>query len=87
MTLEMSGDFNSSNDYVHVYANGTSIGLNVRTGYSSSTLTIPSGWSNKTIASSLWSAGSSLEIRLNISNYVSGTQHGGQYYLVTLTYN
>ena len=87
MKLEMSGDFGSSNEYVHVYANGSSLGFNVRNGYNSSTLRIPSGWTNKTIASSLWSAGSLLTIRLNISSYVSGTQHGGQNYLVTLTYN
>jgi hypothetical protein len=86
MTLEMSGDFNYSNEYVTISANNNLIGSNVRTGYQGSTLNIPNGWSEKSISSSNWSAGSSLTILLNASSYVSGTECGGQNYLVTLTY-
>ena len=82
----MSGDFNYSNEYVNIYASGNGIGTNVRTGYSSSTLRIPSGWSENPISSSNWSAGSSLTILLDASSYVSGSEHGGHNYLVTLTY-
>ena len=46
MTLEMSGDFNSTNEDVSITANGNVIGTNVRPGgYQYSTLQIPSGWS------------------------------------------
>ena len=86
MTLEMSGDFGSSNEYVNISASGNVIGSNVRNGYNSSTLRIPSGWSNNSISSSNWSAGSSLTILLNASSYVSGSELGGHNYLVTLTY-
>ena len=86
MTLEMSGDFGSTNEYVTISANNNLIGSNVRTGYHGSTLNIPSGWSEKSISSSNWSAGSSLTIVLDASSYVSGSEYGGHNYLVTLTY-
>ena len=86
MTLEMSGDFGAYNENVAIYANSNLIGSNVRNGYNSSTLRIPSGWSNNSISSSNWSAGSSLTILLNASSYVSGSELGGHNYLVTLTY-
>ena len=87
MTLEMSGDFGSTNEYVSITANGNVIGTNVRPGgYQYSTLQIPSGWSEKSISSSNWSAGSSLTIFLDANSNVSGTEYGGQNYLVTLTY-
>ena len=82
----MSGDFNYSNEYVTISANNNLIGSNVRTGYNSSTLRIPSGWSENPISSSNWSTGSSLTIVLDASSYVSGSEHGGHNYLVTLTY-
>ena len=87
MKLEMSGDFDSSNEYVNIYASGNGIGTNVRTGYQGSTLRIPSGWSNKSISSSNWSADSSLTIAFDATDYVSGSQYGGHNYLVTLTYH
>ena len=74
------------NEYVNVYANDTSIGSSARTGCQGNTLCTPSGWSNQTISSSLWSAGSLLTIRLYVSQYVHNSQYGGQNYVVTLTY-
>ena len=38
MKLEMSGDFDSSSEYVNIYANNNLIGSSVTTGYSDSTL-------------------------------------------------
>ena len=87
MKLEMSGDFDSSSEYVNIYANNNLIGSSVTTGYSGSTLKTPSGWSSKTISSGYWTAGrSSLTIKLNASSGVSGSTGGGQNYRVTLTY-
>jgi len=88
MKLEMSGDFDSSSEYVNIYANNNLIGSSVTTGYSDSTITLrtPSGWSSKTISSGYWTAGSSLTIKLDASSGVSGSTGGGQIYRVTLTY-
>ena len=86
MKLEMSGDFDSSSEYVNIYANNNLIGSSVTTGYSDSTLRTPSGWSSKTISSGYWTAGSSLTIKLDASSGVSASIGGGQIYRVTLTY-
>ena len=86
MKLEMSGDFDSSSEYVNIYANNNLIGSSVTTGYSGSTLKTPSGWSSKTISSGYWTAGSSLTIKLNASSGVSGSTGGGQNYRVTLMF-
>ena len=86
MKLEMSGDFDSSSEYVNIYANNNLIGSSVTTGYADSTLRTPSGWSSKTISSGYWTAGSSLTIKLDASSGVSGSIGGGQNYRVTLTY-
>ena len=85
MKLEMKGDFGQSSEYVTVYFNDNSLGDADSGGECSSSYETPSGWSDKSIDSSYWTAGSVATVKLDASSSVDVCTPFYEYQ-VTLTY-
>jgi len=85
MTLKMAGDFNYYSETTQISFNGHNLG-STNTGYQDNVLRTPSGWSNRSINNSYWSAGSTSTITLDATpevNYDAGWW--GFYYKYEIT--
>ena len=81
----MAGDFNYYSETTQISFNGHNLG-STNTGYQDNVLRTPSGWSNRSINNSYWSAGSTSTITLDATpevNYDAGWW--GFYYKYEIT--